>query len=235
MKMKGVIHEVAPGVWSPYPQTREQALEENIVKYHPIPAPVCPRCGQKAVRYTVTDICAACAYIDAADAFNQAQAAGQPTSPTAARLAGLSFYWRPEPGRYCGHIGLTTFGGKCEVCRADKEAKPESPRQAARAAGETWYQPAEGDLCRNGHNAPRRVNNGSCQRCEEEARQRRPADPEPIWKTSPDLIISREDARAFGMVVYRTGQPCKRGHASFRYVSNGGCLVCMGRLTCESI
>lgn len=96
-----------------------------------------------------------------------------------------------------------------------------SPRQLALAAGEVWYQPLT--PCAHGHLAPRRVSNGSCQRCEadwrsaQRSRDGRPADGE---------LISRDEAHRLGLTVYRTGKPCKRGHTGLRYVSTGACVGC---------
>lgn len=45
-------------------------------------------------------------------------------------------------------------------------------------------------------------------------------------------IITRKEARAFGLKRYFTGKPCKRGHVCERHVSDGNCASCrsIGRL-----
>jgi hypothetical protein len=43
----------------------------------------------------------------------------------------------------------------------------------------------------------------------------------------PDMILSREDARAMGFSRFRTGTPCKHGHSGWRYTSTGGCIPCL--------
>ena len=43
--------------------------------------------------------------------------------------------------------------------------------------------------------------------------------------------ITRDEAQAAGLVRYYTGQPCKRGHLAERFVSNGGCVLCLNRQT----
>lgn len=48
-----------------------------------------------------------------------------------------------------------------------------------------------------------------------------------MMRNNPDMVISREDARSLDMTVYRTGEPCSRGHTSWRYVSTGNCIPCM--------
>jgi hypothetical protein len=39
-------------------------------------------------------------------------------------------------------------------------------------------------------------------------------------------IITRNEARALGLSRYHTGEPCKRGHISERYVSTAQCVTC---------
>lgn len=39
-------------------------------------------------------------------------------------------------------------------------------------------------------------------------------------------IISRQEAKALGLLRFYTGKPCKRKHYSQRYVSSGTCLAC---------
>jgi len=38
---------------------------------------------------------------------------------------------------------------------------------------------------------------------------------------------NRTDAAAAGLKVFNTGKPCRRGHNSDRYVSNGSCIACL--------
>lgn len=42
-------------------------------------------------------------------------------------------------------------------------------------------------------------------------------------------IISREEAAKLGLNKYFTGKPCKRGHVTFRYVTNTKCLDCFAK------
>lgn len=46
----------------------------------------------------------------------------------------------------------------------------------------------------------------------------------------PDLKISKQEASGLNLTIYRTGRRCKYGHASWRYLSNGACLTCCGKL-----
>lgn len=40
-------------------------------------------------------------------------------------------------------------------------------------------------------------------------------------------IILRSEARQKGLKIYYTGQPCKNGHDSYRYVQSGTCAACI--------
>ena len=44
----------------------------------------------------------------------------------------------------------------------------------------------------------------------------------------PGLEFSREQALAWGIVIYRTGKQCTRGHVQYRYVTTGDCVTCVG-------
>lgn len=211
------------GKWTKWPITREDAIRLDVAKYRPIPYQTCDVCGEPAPIFTLTGICSMCARIEALRAYNGAIAAGEPVSATEALQMGIGYYFKQTPGKYCGHIGATLLNGRCAYCESEKK---ESPRQQAISRGDVWYQPLVGDLCSNGHNAPRRVSNGSCKKCEQ--LKARPS--KPIWKLHPDMVISRSDATAMGLKAYRTGEPCRRGHKSWRYVSNGGCLECIGKI-----
>lgn len=49
-------------------------------------------------------------------------------------------------------------------------------------------------------------------------------------RSLPEMEITRVDARALGLKVYRTGRPCFKGHIGWRFVSNGACITCKGLL-----
>lgn len=40
-------------------------------------------------------------------------------------------------------------------------------------------------------------------------------------------VITRQRAREFNLPLYYTGEPCHRGHLSFRNVVNRGCRECV--------
>lgn len=215
------------------PRTYKEAVALNSRCYYPHPEDEqCdrhgPNCivhvtddgkeikGSQSYRFTKTRIWFCCANYDAVDAFNEAMKNGGATDARTAYSLGLDHYWRPERQKKCGHVGKMTLRGDCYICK-------HNPRQEAKAAGEKWYFDPN-KTCSKGHVARRRVNNGACEQCEKESHDVR----EPtIQEMMPDLVISREAAKANGFKVYRTGEPCSRGHRGFRYISNNGCIECM--------
>lgn len=228
MKLQGRIREIVNTVtglkeWSRYPATREEALVEDVAKYYP--SELCPVHGARTVYFTQTGIAACCAHHTAVDAYNDAVLLhGEPITISEAQAQGKSYFWTPQAGPYCGHPGKMNFAGKCVACA---EARSNSPRQLAIRAGAAWYTPAENDPCCNGHLAPRRVSNGSCQACEDKSKvHARPAENRPINELVPDMIIDKESAKGLGFKVYRTGKPCGAGHTGWRYISTGGCIDC---------
>lgn len=244
MRMKGKPHEVRPGCWSEWPQTLEDAMAQKTVYYNPCDGiRLCAHTTFPLV-YTLTGIIRCCALQAASDEYTQAVFhRGEPIDPNVAIARGLDYYWRMYPGKYCGHTGKTTLDGKCYVCMQEKKNRATiqgsastrelSPRLVAKDKGEKWYMPKEGDLCRNGHHALRRVDNGTCKECEAAARAAAKAiEPEPeipIYRQFPEMIIGFKEAKALGFKHYRTGEPCTAGHTGWRYVSTRNCLTCMGR------
>lgn len=228
-RMKGTFAEVADGVWQQWPLTRKQAEIQKVVYYLPLAeTDPCdnPQHGAHSIRYTKTGIARCCALAESMAMYTAAKNNGEPTSPAEAFKNGYDYYWKDTPGKQCGHVGKTLLNGKCYFC---KNEKAKTPRQIAKDNGELWYFPEQGDLCNNGHNAKRRVNNGSCYECEQLARTDKTDPNRILMAESPDIVISREDAKTMGLKVYRTGEPCGRDHRGFRYVSTGNCLACMGR------
>jgi len=106
----------------------------------------------------------------------------------------------------------------------------ESPRAVAIKNGERWYMPNR-PCPKCGKMALKYVANGvckGCMECAEIAKEdgRETADTI-MMRENPDLIISRKDAQALGFKIYRTGEFCRRGHTSYRYVSTGQCIECL--------
>jgi len=130
---------------------------------------------------------------------------------------------RPDPCPVSGHIGLRTLTSECRVCQIEVEAPTKlSPRQAALAAGEDTYVPEEPcKVC--GERAPREVGNGRCGGCRDASEGNRTAK---FMSDNPDLVLTKQQAKAMGLSIYRTGKKCRQGHSGYRYVSNSGCIDC---------
>lgn len=142
--------------------------------------------------------------------------------------------WMDESGcTTCGvkPVGRYVADGACVKCAqaaASQEwslwcmgspARPEKfarSREQAVALGVDHY--FEEQLCSHGNHfrAPN-VKTGKCEHCK---MLKKPAMPD-------DMVIGRTEAAALGMTTYRTGEPCRRGHTGWRYISNGGCVQCM--------
>ena len=145
-----------------------------------------------------------------------------------ARRRGEKWYTPYEPCSECGqHAKRRVADNVCLGCRPDLR-DGETPRQAALLAGEVWYTPTT-PCPRCGQTAPRRVANGQCKGCVPERPDvdHRRSESSRMMAEHPDMIISRQDARALGLKVFRTGRPCCRGHLGWRWVSVGTCLDCV--------
>lgn len=207
---------------SPVPTTREEAFAEGTAVYWPLE--VCAYCGIDSVVFTRTDTCKGCVQRDRKAVYDDAISRGEPTGPDAARDSGKDYYFQDAVFEYCGHIGKTTLDGKCYECQNDPL------REAARKRGETWYKPRRWDVCKKVHEGSlRRVSDRACKACiEERDGAKATVDIREGWPD--DLTLDRDAARDMGLKMFRSKDPCKRGHEKpWRYVSNGGCLKCMGK------
>lgn len=133
-------------------------------------------------------------------------------------------------------VGRYIDGDICVVC-AQLDAKelwplwvmgsPDRPEKfatsvlkAVEIGADSYYTDR---LCKGGpHFMQPHIKTGRCVRCEQIKKKT-----DGPMEMFPDIVIGREEARALGWLTYRSGEPCKRGHIAWRYVSNGGCLDCM--------
>ncbi len=102
-------------------------------------------------------------------------------------------------------------------------------RKEAAAAGLKKYN--TGRPCKHGHIAERYVDSGACYECLKISQQnfvssRKLATVAAGLENSP-----RKNAATAGLKKYRTGQPCKHGHLSDRYVESGACVECVKKAT----
>lgn len=226
MKKELPPFQLPTGEYARHPATEELANLLNVCAYQPFPAERCPTHGLKKIVYVKTGILYCCAQENSINDFNEAMKNGEPHTGLEAIERGLDYYWGSHNrNTLCGHSGKKTLSGDCYFCKEIKNSAPPSPRKAALAAGEAWYTPTEPcKIC--GEIAEKRVNNGECKSCT--AKRSGPV-VLPPYRQWPEMVISRDDAITAGWKTYRTGKPCKYGHAGWRWVSTHGCLTCQGR------
>ena len=143
----------------------------------------------------------------------------------AARERGETYYTPSAPCPKCGqraekHVQT----GRCYGCHPRK-VKGDPRRAAARKAGATRYTPSE-PCPECGTYAERHTHTNRCYGCEPATDGRRDETIAALLSGAPEMIISREDAIRAGLPAFRTGEPCKHGHRSWRYVSTRNCIEC---------
>jgi len=140
---------------------------------------------------------------------------------------GKKWYLPNEACSSCGKIAERSVdNGRCRGCSASASGKL-SPRQEAIRDGKKWYLPTE-PCPKCNKVAEKRVDNGQCRGCTDIGPDDGRETPDSVMmREYPDLVITREDAKAAGLRVYRTGLPCRKGHFGYRYVSTGNCIECL--------
>ncbi len=129
---------------------------------------------------------------------------------------------------------------KFEWTNEDLRALPKSKDEAIAEGGRYYFS---GRFCKNGHLCPRRLDGRcvECRRRQSRERQRRLAAEQwgqAEWQDGRvqrmidlDALIesglptSRQEAEKSGSKYYFTGDPCRNGHLSPRYMS-GKCIQC---------
>lgn len=250
-----MIYYYEDGRPSQYPTSIDHAIEVNHRVYND--EIECTSCKMSSVKYTKTQKCTYCARRDAITFYNfhngtrhvwtddvTGEHFSQPEHNKTPlplsdddwvdlqRMSDLArednaFSVSPDPCPRLGHVGLRRLG-KCYACIQEKN-KP-SPRQIAHAAGEKWYAPIKPcNKCE--HIALKRVDSGLCSGCIPAAGPDKPDGRETpdsiLMREQPDMIIDKVTADECGMKVFRTGEPCRKGHTGWRYVKIGNCIPCL--------
>lgn len=250
-----MVYYYEDGRPSQYPTTLDHAIEVKHRVYND--EIKCTSCNMSSVKYTKTQRCVYCARRDAitfynfhngtrhvwtdgntGEHFSQPEYNKTPVKISddewseMVELSNLSktdnaFSVSPDPCQKLGHIGLRRLG-KCFSCSQKK--KQPSPRQFAMVKGEKWYTP-DTQCVKCDQTAPRRVDNGLCSGCVPAAGpnhvDQRETPDSILMREQPDMIIDKVTADECGMKVYRTGEPCRRGHTGWRYVKIGNCIPCL--------
>lgn len=158
------------------------------------------------------------------DADNKLFAAQKRGPRAVARAAGERYYTPTTQCPSCGNTALrNVITDACSGC-----SRNNGPRAVARAAGERYYTPA--DPCGScGTPSPRHVVTNCCSGCHNTTSindgRRTPS--QIFAAENPDFILPRDSASSLGYTLYRTGEPCRRGHTGWRYVSTGNCVDCL--------
>lgn len=245
MKMRNFT-DLITGDHSSFPWSRDDALKTGYTKWTDRNG--CERCGNNGpkVRYLKDNSCVGCLMKSVGDAWLP-WCQGDPgrpnpwsTSPDRSAALGIDWYYETlcTNGPHLRRTSIRT--GRCFECESDArhfKSLRKGPRATARAAGERYYTPV--DACPScGKVAPRNVVTNGCTGC-----SKRSAPPAPIRQggdgrrtpsrqfaaENPNFVIGRDAARTMGFTLYRTGEPCRRGHTGWRYVSTGNCLDCLNR------
>lgn len=100
-------------------------------------------------------------------------------------------------------------------------------KEEAIKAGVNYYY--INTLCNGGnHFIKRNIKTMKCMECVDKAKPPKVESAiNKFMNKNPDMVIAKESASALGMSVFRTGQPCRRGHKFWRYVNGGACIACM--------
>ena len=208
-----------------YPWSRKESRRLQKPRY--MNTEECGECGQCSIRFTRNGECIHCCRLKAIDAYNKAVAGGGvATSVDMALAMKINRVVTPDMCSKWGHIGLRDLNNNCVACL--EHHKVPSARQIARATGKRWYTPTE--PCKNcGTTALRYVANGRCQGCKplQRSEEGTVTTAETVMIQSyPNLVFSKDRAIREGLTVYRTGEPCKHGHTTYRRVRNGACISC---------
>lgn len=176
----------------------------------------CEKCGIDSykIRYVRGSVCVGCLWKKVSDWHNGRSLEDRPEPWVNRIIDGFDFYYA-NPCDYGPHIAkIRISDGKCLTCLELKK----NPRSDARKLGNSTYIPIEPcEKC--GTLSPRSVQHDRCMNC-------RPAKVE-TPKLPEGVILSRDDAIAFGFKQYRDGNYCKRGHLATRWVSTRNCIECL--------
>ena len=123
-----------------------------------------------------------------------------------------------DPCKTHGHIRL---GDDCHFCT--QLLKPRE--QAIKDGNDTYISTSKCVGCNT--LTMRNVTDKSCVECGHVPNTTVETTDTIMMRDAPTMIISKQDADEFGFKVYRTGNPCRKGHNGWRYVSTGNCIDCI--------
>jgi hypothetical protein len=240
----GKLFKLSTGGSAPHPDLRSVSAKIRHRFY--IDYKKCEICKSSSTRYTKSDKCIMCqrfkieltrhySRIDdhsispwpegVPAVFNHPKLLGEVKAMRELIRSKEGYTLHYEPCTTYGHVRVSSSDGTpCMQCKTALK-----PRDQAISDGESHY--VSTSPCGScGEITLRSVGDKTCEACEytpgttEDNRQT----PDSIMMSAnPDMILTREDANAYDMKVYRTGQQCVHGHNGWRYVSTGNCITCL--------
>ena len=236
------------GQWIPHPDDRNVSAKMRHRFY--ISDEKCQICKNSSLRFTKSDNCMMCQrykieLVRLGDAdlttwpstipegLNNPKDLAEVRAMIAVLRDESRYMLNYEPCSQHGHIVLSDVsnGVKCLQCESTL-----TPIQQALKDGKPDYlstSPCMG--C--GNVTFRKVDTKECIACgytphvaihdEHSNKDNRATSDTIMMREAPDLVISKEDAEAYGLKVYRTGELCRRGHYGWRYISTGNCIDCL--------
>lgn len=136
---------------------------------------------------------------------------------------GLKRYYTGVP---CGHghdSERFVSGSSCMVCTLARSRKSGAGRPERKGGGLTFMADRP---CKRGH-FERYTRGGGCVECQRILHAERYAREIKAEREAAGFMVpARRAALALGLRHYSTGEACRRGHVSQRYVSSGSCVEC---------
>jgi len=229
------------GEYIPHPDDRNASARLRHRFY--IAENKCEVCKHSSLRYTQNDNCIMCQRykIELARLGEGAIIDWEGTIPEAidtpenyAEVRRATLLIESDPTRYVLHYDPCLTHGHVRVSDRVKHdkcvecTKLDKPREQATLDGRDTYvstSPCQG--CQD--ITVRRTDDASCTACDYIPKSdSNVITPDAmLMRDTPDIVMSKDNARDMGFKVYRTGTTCKRGHTGWRYVSTGNCIDCI--------
>jgi len=186
---------------SRYPSSLEKAVEHKTTFYND--GIKCKKCESMSVKYTETGECRYCKMVDAGNLYNLSLK--------------KDIVFTDENGK---HFAKLPFGSIQEI-EHDKFIEMVKLVGLAERDDKMTISPTP---CKKRPHYGVKIL-GKCYECQQS--KNKPSETTIMMRDNPDMIITRNDAKLYGLKVYRTGKECKKGHKAFRYVTTGNCIDCI--------
>lgn len=189
----------------------------------------CGKCGGSNVFYDLGDKCTLCLQREVQLVLNawgtnaDYPCAVIPTDPSLAIDQGVNWTLNRHatlcsrgPHLKAAHVRT----GRCIICTGDSKdpARLQAFKDLKWSYVPTWP-------CGKCNGKERHTKSNKCVNCSPAAIPRKSAERE-LMDRNPEAILSPAAAVLGGLKVYRTGEPCKRGHKSWRYIKGNACIDC---------